>query len=80
MKAALLFCALSVVIPVARTETSEERGKHVIDEAVAALGGDRFLQMQDRIESGYQQHGRRMEESRVVRDSQCCRPVHEVFQ
>ena len=52
MKAALLLCALSVALPVARTETSQERGKHVIDEAVTALGGERYLQMQDRIESG----------------------------
>lgn len=28
------------------------RGKKVIDDAIAALGGDKFLQMQDRIESG----------------------------
>ena len=32
--------------------TSAERGKHVIDQALAALGGDRFLNMQDRVESG----------------------------
>jgi hypothetical protein len=52
MKAALLLCALSVALLAARAESSQERGKHVIDEAVAALGGDRFLQMQDRIETG----------------------------
>ena len=52
MKAALLLCALSVALPAARAESSQERGKHVIDEAVTALGGERFLQMQDRIESG----------------------------
>ena len=28
------------------------RGKKVIDDAIAALGGDKFLQMQDRVESG----------------------------
>lgn len=33
-------------------DTSQEHGKHIIDEAVAALGGDRFLNMQDRVESG----------------------------
>ncbi len=33
-------------------ETSQQRAKRVIDEAVAALGGDRFLNMKDRVESG----------------------------
>jgi len=33
-------------------ETNAERGKRVIDEAVAALGGNRFLNMADRVESG----------------------------
>src|SRR5258706_569915 len=28
------------------------RGKKIVDDAIAALGGDKFLQMQDRIESG----------------------------
>jgi len=52
MKAAFLLCALSAALLVARAESSQERGKHIIDEAVTALGGERFLQMQDRIESG----------------------------
>jgi hypothetical protein len=30
----------------------EERGKKVIDDAIAALGGQKFLSMQDRIEKG----------------------------
>src|SRR5260370_16234443 len=33
-------------------DTSAERGKRAIDQAVAALGGDHFLNMQDRVESG----------------------------
>lgn len=33
-------------------ESNQERGKRVIDEAVAALGGNRFLTMEDRVESG----------------------------
>jgi hypothetical protein len=33
-------------------ETNVERGKRVIDQAIAALGGDQFLQMRDRVESG----------------------------
>src|SRR5712691_3380675 len=33
-------------------ETNQDRGKRVINDALAALGGDRFLAMQDRVESG----------------------------
>jgi len=33
-------------------ETAEQRGKRVVNEAVAALGGEAFLNMQDRVESG----------------------------
>ncbi len=33
-------------------QTSQERGKQVIQEALAALGGARFMGMQDRVESG----------------------------
>jgi hypothetical protein len=36
----------------ARAETDLQRGKRVVDEAIAALGGDRFLNMTDRVESG----------------------------
>jgi hypothetical protein len=43
----LLLAALS-----AAQTPANVRGKKVIDEAIAALGGDKFLQMQDRIESG----------------------------
>ena len=35
-----------------RAETPEQRGKRVIDECVQALGGDRYLNMQTRVESG----------------------------
>src|SRR5689334_19293645 len=35
-----------------RAETNLERGKRVIDESVAALGGNHFLGMQDRVEFG----------------------------
>jgi hypothetical protein len=34
------------------TTAADERAKRVIAEAVAALGGDKFLAMEDRIESG----------------------------
>ncbi len=52
MKAAALLCGLALVLLPAGAETSLERGKRVIDAAVEALGGDNFLQMQDRVETG----------------------------
>jgi len=33
-------------------QTRLERGRRTVDEALAALGGERFLAMQDRVESG----------------------------
>ncbi len=45
----VLLCA---VTGVRAAETHEERGKRVIREAVEALGGEAFLHMQDRVESG----------------------------
>jgi len=36
----------------ARAETSQQKGKRVVDEAVAALGGQAFLNMQNRVEIG----------------------------
>jgi hypothetical protein len=33
-------------------ETPEQRGKRVIDECLAAMGGPRFLAMRDRVEAG----------------------------
>src|ERR1700688_2549530 len=47
----MLMVAMLVAISPAETPDGA-RGKKVIDEAIAALGGDKFLQMQDRIESG----------------------------
>ena len=43
----LVCCTLA-----AAAETPAERGKRVVDEALRALGGDAFLHMQDRVESG----------------------------
>ena len=34
------------------TETAQDRGKRVVYEALQALGGDAFLRMEDRVESG----------------------------
>lgn len=44
-----LVCAVALA---ARAETSAERGKRVVNEALQALGGDAFLHMEDRVESG----------------------------
>jgi hypothetical protein len=43
----ILLCGMS-----AWAQTSAERGKAVIDEALAALGGERFLSVQNRVEVG----------------------------
>ena len=43
----LLLCAAA-----ACAQTAQERGKRVVMEALAALGGDKFLTMQDRTEKG----------------------------
>ncbi len=44
---------LGLVAAMAAAETpSGVKGKKVVDDAIAALGGDAFLQMQDRVESG----------------------------
>jgi hypothetical protein len=52
MKIAGLMLALGIAVFPAGAETNLERGKHVIDEAVQALGGENYLQMQDRVETG----------------------------
>ena len=42
-----------VLTAASAAETPQEmRGKQVIADAIAALGGDKFLQMQDRVETG----------------------------
>src|SRR5947209_7886911 len=46
---AALFAA--ILLPL-RADSNLERGKRVIDEALAALGGEQYLNMQDRLESG----------------------------
>jgi len=50
LSAALLIAAVSGLG--ARAETSQQKGKRIIDEAVAALGGQVFLHMRNRVESG----------------------------
>jgi hypothetical protein len=44
----------SLLLPLCllRAESSQDRGKRVVMDALNALGGDRFLSMNDRVESG----------------------------
>ncbi len=48
----LLACAALAGGLSAQPETHQQRGKRVVDQALAALGGDAFLRMQDRVETG----------------------------
>jgi hypothetical protein len=52
MKVGGLMLALVITAFPASAETNLERGKHVVDEALQALGGESYLQMQDRVETG----------------------------
>src|SRR6185503_13136757 len=47
-----ILCALVATATLMSAQGIEARGKKVIDDAVAALGGQKFLTMQDRIEKG----------------------------
>ncbi len=51
MKRYSILLALAL-LPATAAETTQQRAKRVIDEAVAALGGNAFLEMRDRTESG----------------------------
>jgi len=44
-----LFC---ILVGAGWAETQAERGKRVVDQALKALGGDAYLHMEDRLESG----------------------------
>jgi hypothetical protein len=48
--AAMLVCSLAG-LP-ARAETAQDRGKRIIDECVQALGGSKFLSLDNVVESG----------------------------
>jgi hypothetical protein len=43
---------LLIAVAAAAQTPAEQRGKKLIDDAVQALGGEKFLSMEDRIESG----------------------------
>jgi hypothetical protein len=44
--------AFSVVLACTAAESRQERGKRAVDEALAALGGKAYLNMEDRVEGG----------------------------
>jgi hypothetical protein len=46
------FCCLLGLPLAARAQANLQRGKRIIDDCVAAMGGDRFLHMQERMEEG----------------------------
>ena len=46
---AALACSLAALLS---AETAQERGKRIVSESLDALGGDRFLNMNDRVEAG----------------------------
>jgi hypothetical protein len=48
----LAVCATASVLSLGAADTAEQRGRKVVDDAIAALGGDAFLHMQDRTETG----------------------------
>ena len=49
-RAAALFVLSAAALTAA--ETAQERGRRVVNEALAAMGGNNFLAMEDRIEGG----------------------------
>lgn len=52
-RARMFFQLVAVFAAVSTAETpAGAKGKKVIDDAIAALGGDQFLAMQDRVETG----------------------------
>jgi len=51
LKRALILLGLAAAMTAAETPAAT-KGKKIVDDAIAALGGDAFLQMQDRVENG----------------------------
>ena len=47
----IVFAGLAAAL-LLRAETPEQRGKRVVDECLSALGGDHYLNMQSRVETG----------------------------
>jgi hypothetical protein len=46
------FVVLFLCSFLAFAETNQEKGKRIVDEALAALGGEKFLAVKDRLETG----------------------------
>lgn len=53
MKATLIAAAAILLPFAAAQETQQEHGRRVVNDALKALGGDAFLHMEDRVESGH---------------------------
>src|SRR5580693_1495821 len=51
MTRALILLTACVTSVLAQTK-AEQRGKQIVDETIRALGGEKFLTMEDRTESG----------------------------
>ncbi len=52
MKWMVVLATAALTLSAGAAETRQERGKRVVDEALQALGGEAFLQMDDRVEGG----------------------------
>lgn len=52
MRTIVAACLPLLVASLVPAQTAQERGKQIVDEAIAALGGRAFLSMEDRVESG----------------------------
>lgn len=52
LRVSVVSLILCICLLPASAETRQERGKRIVDEAIQALGGNAFLQMQDRVEIG----------------------------
>src|SRR4051794_11791581 len=48
----LMLVTLAGLTAAYAAETRQDRGKRVINEALAAMGGEAYLHMQDRVETG----------------------------
>jgi len=52
LKISSLILTALLLAPAMRAQTSSDKAKQIIDQAIAALGGDKFLHMQSRLAKG----------------------------
>ena len=52
MKWVAVVAQVSICTVFLRAETAQERGKRIVNECLDALGGERYLNMENRVESG----------------------------